>query len=209
MSIELGGFAEGQDVIDGDYEVFNCLLAEEYYNDFLEEEFESTGIISCSFFEDFIYWLNFYHDLNKEQLKLLKNGEILTINQRTLIDAIYEKRYGSLAEIYLANNIYNPKLLFALIACDNEEFDGYANLNSINIGESKLNEIFNDLYNLIEVEYQNVEDKSYFLNLIYNNFGRIRCNNEFIMKQPTQFQFYKDMKQVISKETIQKKKIKK
>lgn len=199
MNFDLGGFAEEPEDIDGDYESFNRLLADEYYGAFLNEDFEATGIISYSFFESFLYWLNQCNNLSVEELNLLKVGKVLTVNKRTLIDAVYEKRYGSLAEVYLDYDIYDPKLLFALIACDNEEFDGYVFLNSIKIGEDKLNELFNELYNLIEVEYVKTEDKEYFLNLIYNNFGRIRCNNEFILSQPTEFQFYKDMKQVISK----------
>jgi len=205
MSFELGGFAEEPEEIDGDYESFNRLIADEYYSAFLDEDFEATGIISYSFFESFLYWLNQNNNLSTKDLKLLKTGKLLTVNNRTLIDAVYEKRYGALAEVYLDYDIYDSKLLFALIACDNEEFYGYANLNCVEIGEEKLNELFNELYTLIEIEYEKSDDKEYFLNLIYNNFGRIRVNNGFKLLQPTEFQFYKDMKQVIFKGPILKK----
>jgi len=202
---ELGGFAEDESAVDGDYKAFNSMLADTYYQAFLEEDFEATGIIDHSFFENFIYWVNYYNDLNETQLELLKKGNILTINNRTLIDAIFEKRYGPLAEIYLDNKIYDPKLLFALIACDNEEFEGYINLNGDTIGKDKLNEIFNELYKLIEMEYKKESNKEHFLKLIYNNFGRICCDKNFTLIQPINFEFYKDMKKIIKNQKVLKK----
>ena len=53
--VEFGGFAECPDDIDGDYEAFNKVLAGQYFSAFLNEDFESTGIIDYAFFA----WLCF------------------------------------------------------------------------------------------------------------------------------------------------------
>ena len=88
---ELGGFVDEFDEFDGDYKSFNRLLAHEYVDAFLAEEFECTGVISNHFFQEILSWDD---SITKEEEQLLENGQIITCKNRTLIDAVYEKRYG-------------------------------------------------------------------------------------------------------------------
>ncbi|MBE6149906.1 MAG: hypothetical protein E7170_04220 [Firmicutes bacterium] len=207
---DFGGFAEDETAVDGDWKAFNYYVALEYYNALLDEAFELVGDdISYSFFDELLKWLNIYNDFKEEEL--LKSGKILTTKNRTLIDAIYENNYGTLAEIYLTNGVYDPKLLFALIICDHENFTGYALLDSDKLNNDEIDILLTNLYDLIEENYIKEDDKETYLRKIYKNIGRIRTIKGYKMIQPTEYQFYKDMKKMknIDDEDSAKKLVKK
>lgn len=67
MSIELGGFAEDETVVDGDYEMFNRCLAEEYLSAFVCEDAEALGTISSNLIDNIINWLNDCDNIQKKQ----------------------------------------------------------------------------------------------------------------------------------------------
>ena len=109
--LELGGFAESLDAIDGDEEDFNAFnfcLAYDYYCAVVGEDFESLG----EDLNDLFNWRNLMHtvyewltydpeiDEFKNVSDGLYNGTILTCNKRTFIDACIEHGWLSLAESF-------------------------------------------------------------------------------------------------------------
>ena len=58
MSFEIGGFAEDEYAVDGDWEIFNHGVAENYYDAMLGEEFDFLGDGSRDFIERIEFWLN-------------------------------------------------------------------------------------------------------------------------------------------------------
>ena len=109
-SIELGGFAEWPEVIDGteeEFEAYNYCLANEYYDAVLGEDFESlgevlnNGYVWHQIMGDVCNWLNFDGEIGKnlkENFNLLYNGTIITCNNRPFIIAAYEHGWTKLVE---------------------------------------------------------------------------------------------------------------
>lgn len=91
MSLELGGFAEYPDVIDGseeEFNAFNFCLAEEYFYAMCSEDFETIGEVDTSLIRNIIHWLNYDGIINKkmeEKVKKVETGLFLTDKNRTFI----------------------------------------------------------------------------------------------------------------------------
>ena len=173
IDIELGGFAEDPDDVDGNFEAFNYCLASEYVNAFFNEDFETAGSIDWSLFNNICYWYNYKKSIgNEKEVKELENASFITVNNRSIIDAIYDKKYISLANVYLDNKIYSPKLLLTLLLGEDENIVPitYISVDS----REDIDNILRKLYDFIEEEYLKQENKKDFLNRIKNNIGRIR-----------------------------------
>ena len=177
LSIELCGFAESPKVVDGDFNLFNIRLAEDYVNALFEENFDRVGHIDDYLFENICYWIN-YDERDKETVKELKSGTFMTSNQRTLIDAIYDKKFNCMAELYLDHErIYSPKLILTLLLSDC--YDDYIFINPYDI--TSINRILNELYDFIEIEFLKQNDKQNFINKIKNNIKNVvlpKCYNQ-------------------------------
>ena len=111
--MELGGFADNlDDYNERELNAFNYCTAENYINAFYLEDFEAIGEIDSTFFRDICYWYDYQEGLNnKNVVEQLKNGTFKTFKNRTIIDAIYENKNACLAEIYVQEKIYSPKLI--------------------------------------------------------------------------------------------------
>ena len=174
MDIELSGFAEFPDEIDGDFNAFNYCLAEEYVGALYNEEFNITGQMDCTLFDNICYWYNYDEHLgNKEEANKLRNATFTTINNRSIVDAIYDKNYASLAFVYVGNGIYLPKLILTILFSDDLYYDIHISEND----NDKINNIFKDLFDFVEKEYQKNNDIE-FLKKFKNNFDRI-----YVLKQ--------------------------
>lgn len=78
--------------------------------------------------------------------------------------------------------------------------------------QEDFNKIFNDLYNLIEYEYCNSDNKKEFLDLIKNNYAIIRCYKTYKSEPiPIKYHWVQDIKHIIKDESVPKsiKKLKK
>lgn len=109
MSIELGGFAETPEVIDGteeDFNAFNWCLACDYYEAVVGEDFDSLGEVLNDVYNwhalmgDVCIWMNYDGEIGKDkkdEYPKLYNGTILTYNNRTFIEAAREHGWFNLA----------------------------------------------------------------------------------------------------------------
>lgn len=169
---ELAGFAETPQDIDGDeidFNAYNFCLAEEYINAFVAEDFEVIGDISYGLLKNIIYWCNYDDSLGNQELKeQFASGTLKTINNRSIIEAIYINKNISCAESYIDYGVFHPLLLLTII------------LSSQNISvlldvhdDDTLNNIFINLFNYIEYIYQQEKDKKTYLEKIKNGISRI------------------------------------
>ena len=173
IDIELGGFAENPEDVDGNFEAFNYCLASEYVNALFNEDFDIVGSIDSFLFNNICYWYNYKKSIgNEKEVKELEEASFITVNNRTIIDAIYDKKYISLANVYLDNKIYSPKLLLTMLLGEDENIVPitYISVDS----REDIDNILKKLYDFIEEEYLKQENKKDFLNKIKNNIGRIR-----------------------------------
>lgn len=114
--IELGGFAENEDDIDGGYDefvAFNCCLAYDYYWAFKNENFEAIGDISDDTMDQICYWLNYDGKIGKDiesDIDKIKSGKMITNYARTLAEAIIAKKVNYLAFWFIVNGNDNPGL---------------------------------------------------------------------------------------------------
>lgn len=177
-TFELGGFAEYPEDIDGnefEYEAFNRCLAEEYVTAMYNEDFESLGIMSADLFDTICQWTN-----NTKLIEEIKNGTLMTINNRTFIDAIYANKIMNIAETYTSMGVHDPKLILTIILGEDED-----ELYNAYIGNYKTEEydkVFKSLYDLIEEEFLQAEEKDVFLQKIKRNYSRIRTQNNYQSK---------------------------
>lgn len=121
---ELGGFAEDESVIDGDFNAFNFSLAQEYGNAILDEDFNSLGDVSNYLLDEIIYWLNYNGQIGKDNLYLINginDGSIITVNNRSFTEAILECKKPQFAETYINRGILNPKLYLTCILYGDDE----------------------------------------------------------------------------------------
>lgn len=174
MDIELGGFAEFLSDIDGteeDFNAFNYCLAYDYVAALYEENFKVVGEVDGGLFSTILEWYNYTPELNnKEEVEALYKGTFITCNGRTIIDAALDKRYSSLAYEYL-NRAYSPKLVLTCLLVD-EEYP----IKILYESQEDLDKKLEELYSLIEEEYESAKDKKEFLTRLHNNLPRIRIN---------------------------------
>lgn len=113
MFYELGGFAEYEEDIDGDFNAFNYCLANEYCSAIMSEDFELLGEISNDLIDKIINWLNYDGEIGKNDLNVIKgidNGSIITDKNRTFIEAIVDSHQYQIAETYLLRGIHDINL---------------------------------------------------------------------------------------------------
>ena len=73
MYNELGGFAEGPEVVDGNWEAFNFCLAECYLQAMGEEDWEALGHMDEDLVNDIARWLNYDGVIGKDRINIIKN----------------------------------------------------------------------------------------------------------------------------------------
>ena len=197
MGIELGGFAESPEVIDGDFNAFNYCLAQDYVTALFREDFDAIGEIDIHFFDNICYWINYTKELNNEKLvQKIKKAKIITVKNRSIIDAIYEKKAVYLADIYLHNYIYSPKLILTILLSNNQ-------LNNIFItgeNDEEISSKLKELCDFIELEYEKQVNKKEFITKIKNNLNRIKVSKEY-RQQPisNNYEWLKAIKKISPK----------
>ena len=117
---ELGGFAENEDAIDGtkeDFYAFNYCLANDYYVAIVSEDFESIVgdtdkyLIDIDLIDDICKWLNYDGEIGKDiedDIEKIKDGTIITCNNRTFYEACKKQGLTSLTRDY--ENRINSKM---------------------------------------------------------------------------------------------------
>lgn len=201
---ELGGFAEEpRDVSDAwteeeqmkDFVAFNYCLAEEYASAMYKEDFESLGEMSGGLLDTICYWLNYDESYgNEEDVKHIANGTLLTVNNRTFIEAIVANKNISCADMYLGNQIYHPALIVMMMElyAHGEE---YRNYFFFGISQETLNKIHEGLYNELEKNYQKAEDKIEYLRIIKKGFECLYVENSLKQKPiPKELSWVKALK---------------
>lgn len=170
---ELGGFAEELSDIDGtieEFNAFNYCLAESYVGAMYDEDFESLGEFSPSLLNNICAWYNYDESMkNQEETNEIKTGKLITKNNRTFIDAIYANKSATVAEAYLLNGVFSPKLVLTIILNESDEYIARLNCYSEEDYDKKIKEI----HDFIEIEYEKSDNKIEFLNKIKNNYSRI------------------------------------
>ena len=137
MSLDLGGFAQYLDDIDGteeEFNAFNFCLAEEYFNAMCEEDFELIGEVDTSLIINIMHWLNYDGIINKnieEEIKKIETGLFLTNKNRTFIEAIVENKNPYLADAYISLGNNDPRL-YVIVILYNEYYTKSTVLNYIN-----------------------------------------------------------------------------
>lgn len=182
INFELGGFAEEVGDIDGDekdFNAFNFCLAQEYASTMYDEDFKKLGECSTSLLDNICYWIA-YNGKNEdvELRKAIRTGTLITKNNRTFIDAIYENKNANLACMYLNSGVYSPKLVMAIVLYNGECYYT-ADIGENSFSQAQYKCLFEELYKFIDSEYEKSNCKKEFLNTIKSNFGRIRCHKSY------------------------------
>lgn len=200
-TLELGGFAENLDVIDGDFQAFNYCLAEEYAHAMYEEDFASIGDIDTDMLDSICYWLNYdgRHD-NERLISDIKSGNLITNNRRSLIDAIYDTKNSSLAETYLNYGVYSPKLVLTIVL--DSKSDAIANIDVGVLNQEQFTKRVDDLHRCIEEKFLKQENKEDFLLKVWEGFGRVKYESQFKCSpvEIEKYQWAKSLKKKLGKE---------
>lgn len=191
--MELGGFAETPDDIEGTEEefiAFNYCLAIDYLDAMIDEDFELLGEVGIDTIENVVEWLNYDGEVGKnmqEQINSIPKGKLITSNNRTLEEAVIEQENLPFAEVFIFNGNTNPKLF--VIAMDKAEDQFHENGNTIlNIGLSSTNSqeeylsFLKEVFDLIEDKYNkitNLEEKYLFLLRIRPHIENIRIKKQY------------------------------
>ena len=126
MSIELGGFAESPEVIEGTEEewvAFNWCLAVDYYNAMLDEDFEALGEIDRNLLDSICEWLSYYDDISLEKrndIKDIPKGLLKTCHNRTLAEAVIEYHQTELAYAFIQNGNHDINLFLTYLLYDEQ-----------------------------------------------------------------------------------------
>ncbi len=149
--VELDGFAECVEDVDGNFVAFNRSLATQYINAMIDEDFFKLGEVSYDLLCTLTIWNN---DSNISDLAIL-DGSLKTCKNRTFIEAIIDNHAYKVGDAYI-NNIYNdidPKLIAMMIECS-DEYRYY---------------LRNELYPLLDEEewFKLIQDVFDELNIIY------------------------------------------
>ncbi len=173
--IELGGFAENPDDVDGDYEYFNSCLASDYLEAMISEDFLALGELSRDL-------LDTIHDWEKTS-KILKNdflnGNFKTYKNRTFIEAITETHAYQAGEAYL--HVNNPKFLAMMIA--------YSELYEYTLGyqyhedldSNQWNKLIRETFNELNIIYELIsnEEKIILLKRVKKTLPNITAPKDF------------------------------
>lgn len=151
--IELGGFAENPDDVEGNYEVFNRGLASDYLVAMISEDFLALGELSRYLLETIYFW--------EKPSKILKNdflnGNFKTYKNRTFIEAITKTHAYQAGEAYL--HVNNPKFLAMMIA--------YSELYEYTLGyqyhedldSNQWNKLIQETLNELSIIYDSISDE--------------------------------------------------
>lgn len=187
MSFELGGFAEDETVIDGDFNAFNYCLAYDYLCAFENEDFDALGEVNNDLIDTITDWLNYDGEIGKnniDKIKGIDNGTIMTCNNRTFLQCIIDEHQVDMAETYILRGVKNPELyLTCILYGDDDSFKSILNaihyfINSRYEYMAFLKRIFNGL----DEEYKKIsssEDKYEFLNKIKVIINNIRYPQDY------------------------------
>lgn len=186
--MELGGFAEFEEDIDGDFNAFNYCLAEEYWAAIVEEDFEALGEMSNDLIDNIVYWLNYDGEIGKNNLDDIKgidNGSIITIKSRTFIEAIVDYHQYQIAEVYIFRGIHDINLFLThLIYAPIDEIDGCC-LNGAYIfpnDREKYVEFLNHIFVGLDQHFLEIKDKDQqlqFLDRIKTIINTVRYPNHY------------------------------
>lgn len=194
FNMSLGGFAEDEYAVDGDWESFNYGVAENYYDAMLGEEWDLLEDIGFTTIEGIALWLGYCDELfeeNKEIIKNILNGTLMTCNGRTFIDAIVSEKKVELAECYIALGNSDIRLYILHMFYFKDEFniidDIYKGtiLNKFCCECSSRKTVMWFLTNLF-IELNKIYDKLTdndekirFLNVVRNNIINIKYSEKF------------------------------
>lgn len=166
MCYELGGFAEFEDEIDGDFNAFNYCLACEYLTAIFSEDFKILGEISNYLIDKIVYWLNYDGKIGENYLNEIKgisNGNIMTSEGRTFIDAIIDHHQYQIAETYIYRGIQDIKLFLTYIIYTPIDEIKYDNINLMlveQLDRNKYIEILNNIFSELEKYFIKIEEKN-------------------------------------------------
>lgn len=178
--MELGGFAESQEAIDGteeDFIAFNYCLAEDYFAAMQDEDFELLGKVGFDTIENIMYWLNYDGEIGKSEEEIIKSipkGALKTSKGRTLEEAVIENENLPFAEIFIYNGNHNPKL-YAIVMEKAPHLYYEKNDSLLNLKLSKTEsleeylEFLKSLFAILEERYnkkKTLADKRKFLEQI-------------------------------------------
>ena len=195
MSFEIGGFAEDEYAVDGDFEIFNYGVAENYYDAMLGEEFDFLGDGSRDFIERIEFWLNYDGEIgegHEEEIAKIRTGLFMTSKNRTFIDAIVANKNVSFAETYIQFGSQDVRLyaicLFGveIFIIDGEEAYNGTVLNVINSFCKDRDDyvlFLSKLFTLLEEEFNKLDNNSErieFLDVIRKNISKFkyRCSKQ-------------------------------
>lgn len=195
MGFELDGFAENEDVVDGDWEAHNYCLAENYYDAMLDEDFDLLGEVDCYHIEEVMFWLNYDGEIgagHEEEIAKIRTGLFMTCKNRTFIDAIVANKNVNFAETYIQFGSRDVRLfaicLFGveIFIIDGEEQYNGTILNMINKFCENREDYVNflsQLFTLLDEEYNKLENDSErmeFLGVIRKNISKFKykCSNQ-------------------------------
>lgn len=168
MAFELGGFAENESVIDGDFNAFNFCLATDYLGAFIEEDFVSLGEMNNNLIDDIVYWLNYDGEIGKNDvvnINGIDKGSLITKNNRTFIECIYDEHQADTANTYIMRGVTDPRLY----------------LTCILYGDFCLyNEVLNDIHNFVSNKEQYIEFLADIFKLIDREYLKIESSEKRI-----------------------------
>ena len=172
MSFELGGFAYYDGDIDGneyDRECYNAAVAEDYFDAFYTEDYEAIGNIDHDFLEQIAHYYNLYNDRKQESEDLI-SGKLITIKNRTFIQAIIDNKRIDLIPLYIDNFNIEKEISEDLVVCfilnaTNNDYRWYSindALSNCIVNQNKIKEEYiSRLRNIInKLEQKYIKEKS-------------------------------------------------
>ena len=106
MSIELGGFAEDETVIDGDFNAFNYCLAYDYLCAFENEDFDALGEVNNDLIDTITDWLNYDGEIGKNNID--KIAKLQNVANQTLWDMFFFENFLN----RISKSKHNKKFVF-------------------------------------------------------------------------------------------------
>lgn len=162
MAFELGGFAENESVIDGDFNAFNFCLATDYLGAFIEEDFVSLGEMNNNLIDDIVYWLNYDGEIGKNDvvnINGIDKGSLITKNNRTFIQCIVDEHQADMAETYIMRGVKDPKLYLTCILygdfCLYKDILNY--IHGFVTDKEEYTKFLTNIFSMLEEGYLNIE----------------------------------------------------
>ncbi|MBQ2872995.1 MAG: hypothetical protein IJE89_03240 [Bacilli bacterium] len=196
--MSLGGFAEDESVVDGDWEAFNYCLAENYYSAMIGEEWDLIGESSTDLIDAIIDWLTYCEEIGKENtydIEGIRNGNLITVNNRTFIDAIISDKQVDLAETYIRLGVKDIRLYILFMLYYKDEFYGLNDpMNTINYvykgtilnaylpyDRDDLIKFLSNIFSELDKIYNGLKknaDKKKFLSIVRFNINNFRYSKK-------------------------------